>query len=111
VDGTAPVVRLVPILGCRHDDVLVQREARPASLVQMAVEGAESGLMSTAGAAHSPSRCQAVAWLLAEYTSDRESPGTALIGHPGPEAEECYVRTEEVQPGRQESSGVTGVSH
>lgn len=101
VDATAPVVRLVPILGCRHDDVLVQREARPASLVQMVVEGA----------AHSPSRCQAVAWLLVEYTSDRDSPGTASVGHPGPEAEECYVRTEEVQPGRQEPSGVTGVSH
>lgn len=71
MDAAALAVRLETILGCRHDDVSARREARPASLDRMAVEGAESDLMSLVWAAHSPSRYQADACLLVEYTSGR----------------------------------------
>lgn len=109
MDATALAFHFVTILGCRHDDASARKEARPASLDRIAVEGAESGLMSPVGVAHSPSRCQGDAWLRVECTSDQESQVTALIGRLVPEVEECYVRTEEArQPGRQESSGAIG---
>lgn len=110
MDATVPAVQLVPILGCRHDGASAWRQARPASLVPMAVEGAESGLMSTMGAARSPCCCQAEAWLLVECTSDRDLPEMALIDHPAPEEGECYVRTGKArQLGRRVSSGATDV--
>jgi hypothetical protein len=59
MDAAALAVHLETTLGCRHDGVSARREARPASLDRMAVEGFALDLMSPVWAAHSPSRYQA----------------------------------------------------